>query len=185
MKPEQQTSLNEPYGVSTEAGTVRLERRLPGPIERVWQYLTDAEKRGKWFAAGPMDLRPGGRIEFHFHNSDLTPQHEPIPEKFKHEKQTSNGTVIKCHPPKLLSFSWEEMSGGESEVTFELSESNKEVLMVITHRRLRNREEMVGVAAGWHTHVNVLSDVLNERELRPFWSSFLELEKTYDERIPK
>jgi hypothetical protein len=42
------------------------------------------------------------------------------------------------------------MSGGESEVTFELSKKNNEVLMVVTHRRLRNREELVGVSAGWH-----------------------------------
>ena len=49
------------YGVVTDAGTVRLERILPGPIERVWSYLTESEKRGQWFAAGEMELRVGGR----------------------------------------------------------------------------------------------------------------------------
>ena len=47
-------------GTITEAGTIRFERLLPGPIERVWAYLTESDKRAKWLAAGDMDLRPGG-----------------------------------------------------------------------------------------------------------------------------
>jgi uncharacterized protein YndB with AHSA1/START domain len=184
MKAEQQQE-NEPYGTSTEAGLVRLERKLPGPIERVWEYLTDSEKRGKWFASGPMELRPGGKIEFHFHNSELSAHQEPTPERFKKvEGLKSNGRVIKCDPPKLLSFAWDEMSGGESEVTFELSERDDKVLMVITHRRLRNRNEMVGVGAGWHVHVGILNDILNGRDLRPFWSTYEGLEKEYDRLLP-
>jgi hypothetical protein len=57
--------MNE-YGVVTEARTVRLERVLPGPIERVWAYLTDSKKRGRWFASGPMDLRLGGEVSSGF-----------------------------------------------------------------------------------------------------------------------
>jgi hypothetical protein len=34
------------YGIVTEAGPVRFERLLPGPIERVWAYLTDAMTSG-------------------------------------------------------------------------------------------------------------------------------------------
>jgi uncharacterized protein YndB with AHSA1/START domain len=190
MKPEPKqdelNTTNEPYGISTEAGSVRLERSLPGPIERVWEYLTDSEKRGKWFASGPMELRAGGKIEFHFNNSQLTPHRESPPERYKkYEGIKSNGKVIKCEPPNLLSFSWEEMSGGESEVTFELSETGKEVLMVITHRRLRNRGEMVGVAAGWHVHVGILIDKLNRRDPRPFWSTHERLEAEYDKLLPR
>jgi uncharacterized protein YndB with AHSA1/START domain len=190
MKPElkhqdEQTAATEDYGRSTEAGTVRLERKLPGPIERVWDYLTDSEKRGKWFASGPMEQRAGGKLEFHFHNSQLTPHAEPPPERYKkHEGLTSSGKVTRCDPPNLLSFTWEEMSGGESEVTFELSEKNNEVLMVVTHRRLRNRGELIGVSAGWHVHVGLLSDILNRRELRSFWSTYERLQAEYDKRLP-
>jgi len=28
--------------------TMRLERLLPGPVERVWAYLTESEKRAAW-----------------------------------------------------------------------------------------------------------------------------------------
>ena len=33
------------HGVITEAGAIRFERLLPGPIERVWDYLVDPAKR--------------------------------------------------------------------------------------------------------------------------------------------
>jgi len=87
------------FGSSPEAGTVRLERMLPGPIERVWAYLTESEKRGKWFASGPMELRAGGKLEFHFHNSELAPDGGPPPERYKDcEGMVSNGRVIRYEP---------------------------------------------------------------------------------------
>ena len=180
------TQLDHEYGVSPEAGTLRLERTLPGPIERVWAYLTESEKRGKWFASGPMELRPGGKITFHHHNSKLVPDSGPPPEKYKEcEGMTSYGRVIRCEPPHLLSFTWGEDQGDESEVTFELSDRNGEVFLVLTHRRLRNRTELVSVAGGWHVHVGILIDVLNGREPKPFWSKLEALEAEYDKRLPE
>lgn len=180
-----QGSLEVEYGTSPEAGTVRLERILPGPIERVWAYLTESEKRGKWFASGPMELWAGGSLTFTFHNSQLAPESEPLPEKYKqYEGMQSNGRVIVCEPPRLLTFTWDEEEGDKSEVTFELTERNAEVLMVLTHRRLRDRKAMVDVAGGWHVHVGVLNDVLNGREPKPFWSRLEKLEAEYDKRLP-
>jgi uncharacterized protein YndB with AHSA1/START domain len=174
------------FGTSPEAGTVRLERILPGPIERVWAYLTESEKRGKWFASGPMELRPNGKIEFHHHNSQLANEYEPPPEKYKDcEGMTSNGRVIQCEPPHLLTFGWMEESGEESEVTFDLKEQGSDVKLVLTHRRLRNRQEMVNVAGGWHVHVGVLIDVLEGREVKPFWSRLDVLEAEYEKRLPQ
>jgi len=184
-QPNKQPTGRDEYGTVTEAGTVRLERVLPGPIERVWSYLTESEKRGKWFASGPMELRPGGRLTFHFHNSDLTPHAEPPPERYKEcEGMTSNGQVTRCEPPHVLSFTWGEEQGDESEVTFELADRDGEVLMVLTHRSLRNREEMVSVASGWHVHVGILIDNLNGQEPKPFWSKLEKLEAEYDKRFP-
>lgn len=173
------------YGVATEPRTVRLERLLPGPIERVWAYLTESEKRGKWFASGPMELRAGGKLEFHFHNSELAPGGGPPPERFKDcEGMVSTGRVTRYEPPRVLSFTWGEEIGDESEVTFELSDRDGQVLMVLTHRRLGNRQEMVSVASGWHVHVGILMDQLNGRESAPFWSTLELLEAEYDKRIP-
>ena len=52
-----------------EPGTVKLERLLPGPVERVWAYITESDKRAKWLAAGEFDLRVGGRVRLEFDNS--------------------------------------------------------------------------------------------------------------------
>ena len=57
-------------------------------------------------------------------------------------------------------------------------------LMVLTHRRLRNRQEMIGVASGWHVHVDILNDQLNGRIPKPFWSKIESLEAEYEKRIP-
>ena len=33
------------YGVLVEPATLRIQRRLPGPIERVWAFLTESDQR--------------------------------------------------------------------------------------------------------------------------------------------
>ena len=43
------------YGVATAPNEVRFERSLPGPVERVWAYLTEADKRRQWLAGGKVD----------------------------------------------------------------------------------------------------------------------------------
>ena len=51
------TAASADYGTITEAGAIRFERLLPGPIERVWAYLTDppsagpGSRRGRWSCA--------------------------------------------------------------------------------------------------------------------------------------
>ena len=47
------------YGVLTAPDTLHIERLLPGPIERVWQYLTDSDKRATWLAAGNVEQQIG------------------------------------------------------------------------------------------------------------------------------
>ena len=40
------------YGTLTEPATLRIQRLLPGPIERCWAWLTDANLRRRWLADG-------------------------------------------------------------------------------------------------------------------------------------
>jgi len=56
------------YGALTEPATLTIERLLPGPIERVWAYLTESELRRKWLAAGPMEMKVGAPFEFVWRN---------------------------------------------------------------------------------------------------------------------
>jgi uncharacterized protein YndB with AHSA1/START domain len=181
-KGQQGQSTNE-YGAVTEPGTLRLERVLPGPIERVWAYLTESEERGKWLAAGPMELRVGGRVELNWRHADLSAEKTP-PAKYNKLEcgDTMKGSITRCDPPRLLSYTWGDTREA-SEVTFELSPRGGEVLLVITHRRLGDRKEIVGVASGWHTHVGILIDHLHSREPRPFWTTISRLEEEYEKRI--
>ncbi|WP_257816439.1 SRPBCC domain-containing protein [Phenylobacterium sp. J367] len=67
------------FGMSPGPGVVRFERLLPGPIERVWAYLTESEKRGRWFAVGEMDLREGGHADINFRHAQLSDVPDPPP----------------------------------------------------------------------------------------------------------
>ena len=169
------------FGVVTEARMLRIRRALPGPIERVWAYLTESDKRGRWLASGPMELRVGGKVELTFRNTELSAHSEPAPDKYrKYEGASFQGRITRCEPPRLLSYTWSD----GSEVTFELSPEGENVLLVLTHRRLPDRATMVRVASGWHTHLGILVDQLEGREPRPFWSTHARLEAEYEKRLP-
>ena len=170
------------YGVVTEAGSVRFERLLPGPIERVWAYLTDSEKRGTWLASGEMELRPGGKAELHWQHADLSSEKVPPP-KHKDLERGHNATwrIVRCEKPRLLVCLW-PMKVGDTEVTFELHERGKDVLLVLTHSRL-DRATMLGVGPGWHAHLAVLESRLVGVEPRPFWTNVTRLEREYEERL--
>ena len=176
--------MNE-YGVATESRTVRFERVLPGPIERVWSYLTESEKRGKWLASGEMELREGGRVDLKFHHAKLSTKAEQTPERFKKYEggHTWIGRITRCDPPRLLSFTWGGVSEDDSEVTFELTPRDGQVMLVLTHRKLRSPAEMANAAAGWHAHLRVLADNLKGREPGPFWSVLDEVEGEYQKRF--
>ncbi len=167
-------------GTTTEQATVRLERLLPGPIERVWAYLTEPDKRATWFAGGPFDLRVGGRADLHFDHSNISS--EKTPDEYKSKKSDWSETITRVEPPRLLSYTFGP-AGPESEVTFELETRGKDVMLVITHRRIADRKTRVGVASGWDAHVGILEDRLNGIEPRPFWTTHAKLKHGYEARL--
>jgi len=169
------------YGKKIDQGSLCFERLLPGPIERVWAFLTESEKRRTWFAAGPMELRAGGKVELIFRNSELAAQYESTPEKYKaYEGMTSYGRITRCEAPRLLSFTWDEENASPSEVTFELKPQGDQVQLVLIHRKLASRKDMVNVSGGWHAHLGILEARLKGLEPGPFWSEILRLESEYE-----
>lgn len=177
-------TLAEKHGTITEAGTIVFERILPGPIERVWSYLVESEKRGRWLASGTMDPRVGGTVELFFKNGDLSPVKEPTPDKFKAMEQgvTLHCEITEYKKPYRLSYLW---GNDGSEVRFELKPRGDEVVLTLTHRKLPDRAGSVMVAGGWHTHLGILADHLAGERTRPFWSNFLGIYKEYEARIPQ
>jgi uncharacterized protein YndB with AHSA1/START domain len=170
---------NAKLGTSPEQATVRLERILPGPIERVWAYLTESEKRKTWLAGGAFDLRVGGKADPRFDHSNISS--EKTPEEYKGGHDCA-GKITRLDPPRLLSYTF-GAAGPESEVTFELEPRGKGVLLTITHRRIADRKTMVSVAGGWDAHVGILEDRLNGEAPRPFWSTHARLKKEYEARL--
>lgn len=164
--------MDEP-GILIGNDTVRFERLLPGPVERVWDYLTDSNKRGLWLASGEMEPRQGGSLNLFFHHATLSPEQAPIPDRYKHIEHglRSEHIVTRWEPPHALAFTWGNGIGGApSEVTFELTPKGKDVLLVLTHRRLGGDEAITGTAGGWHSHLAVLVERLNDWTPRAFWT---------------
>lgn len=173
----------QPHGQFTSPGEVRFVRTLPGPIERIWEYLTDPEKRGRWLARGSIEPWVGGANRLEFHNTRLSGQPEQIPAKYAADCQDGcgfTGRITRWEPPHVLAHTWDEAGGTASEVTFELSPCSDGVTLVLTHRRLGdNHDQQISVGAGWHTHLAILLAKLRGTTPPAFWATHALLEKDY------
>jgi len=132
-------------GEMSHVPSVRFERRLPGPIERVWQYLTDPEKLPEWFGQGTIELREGGRV--HLMDGHI------------------RGVVTQCRPPHLLIYTWNVFAPGqqlsdypESYLRLELeAQEDGQVLLRLTHMPILERFERQN-AMGWHTFLDLVEN---------------------------
>jgi hypothetical protein len=70
-------------------------------------------------------------------------------------------------------------------VTYELEPVHSDVRLVLTHTRLDSRDVIISVCGGWHTHLEILEDVMHGKIPRPFWARHSEFEAQYEERIGK
>ena len=154
--------------------TVRFERLLPGPIERVWAYLTESKKRATWLAAGEFDLRLGGKIELIFDNDSLS---EDTPKGGGQRRFT--GKITRLEPLRALGHTW-EWDGKDSEVLYQLAAKGKDVLLTIEHRLPVDGGMIKGVGAGWAVHTGILADQLNGVKPRPFWTTHDRLMKEFE-----
>lgn len=174
------TPDNQSYGEFTSPGEVRLIRHLPGPIERVWEYITDPEKRSRWFSGGPLEQKAGGKVVFAMRHANIAPGETP-PDKYKHVQDpgvTFEGRVLRCEPPRVLSFTF---GGDDSVVTFELTPEGRQVLMVLTHRATgEDLPELTNYAGGWHTHLAILIALLDGGPRPPFWATHARLHANYE-----
>jgi uncharacterized protein YndB with AHSA1/START domain len=167
------------YGVLTEPATLKIERSLPGPIERVWAYLTENDLRRKWLASGKMTMQAGAPFEFVWRNDELTdpPGHRPPGFSDEHRMRSK---IVALDPPRKLVFTW----GENGEVSFELAPHGEEVLLTVIHRRLPDRKTMLAVAAGWHAHLDLLVARARGEETEPFWDVWSRLRAEYDRLLP-
>ena len=111
------------YGALTEPATLKIQRLLPGPIERIWAYLTESELRRRWLAAGPMEMKVGAPFEFVWRNDELTnpPGERPAGFADEHRMQSQ---ITEIDPPRKLAIAWGSAGG----VSFELAPQGDDVL---------------------------------------------------------
>ena len=165
--------------------TLQFVRVLPGPIEKVCDYLTDAKKRGEWFASGPLPAKVGERFEMRFKHSDLSPVQATPPEQYVEMDKnghTSSNVLLAFEPPHRLAFTF----GGEkdpakvSEVEFRLQAEGDKVRLTLTHSKIANNDIADGVSVGWHSHLDILQSRAEGRAPPAFWDVWRDARKIYD-----
>ena len=143
-----------------ERYAVRFERLYDATPDELWQALTDPDQLPGWPAhASRFELVPDGRVRVVFEEGDET-----------------DGRIVELEPGRRLAFTWRSVGeGADSVVRFEIVPAERGVRLVLEHAPLE-REAVVGYAAGWHAHLDILAAVAPEgrpamleryRELRP------------------
>jgi uncharacterized protein YndB with AHSA1/START domain len=171
-------------GQVIDAKTLRMERTLNVPIDKVWNFLVDPNKRARWLAGGSCPAQAGDTIELRFDNDTLTGEKAPARFQKYAGVQLMKSRIVKMQAPHLLVMTWQEGGPNASEVSFELSARGDQTHLTLVHSKLPRRDEMLNVASGWHAHLDVLEDVLAGRTPRPFWSNVGEKQAAYDPLIP-
>ena len=174
-----QHATPDAFGTLIEPATLKIQRLLPGPIERIWAYLTDSDLRRKWLASGEMQMKAGAPFELVWRNNELTDPPGERPPGFSGEHRM-NSRIVEVDPPHKLTFTW----GESGEVTFELAQAGERVLLTVIHRRLPDRNMTLMVGAGWHMHLDILVARATSTEPEPFWDGWSRLKKEYDRRVP-
>jgi len=167
------------YATVTEANTLTIQRLLPAPVERVWAYLTDSDLRRRWLAAGEMKLEAGAPFAFTWRNDELTDPPGQRPEGMSVEHRMES-RITEVWPPHHIAFTWD----GTGDVSIDLEARGGSTLLTLVHRSIPARSTRLGVSAGWHAHLDVLADRVEDRTPASFWDSWRRLRADYDARIP-
>jgi uncharacterized protein YndB with AHSA1/START domain len=173
------TATLDTYAAQPDSTTLRIQRLLPGPIERVWAHLVESELRRKWFAAGDMKLESGAPLELVWRNDELTdpPGHRPEVHSKENRMQSR---ILDFVPLRELAFAW---GTNGATVRFELEPKGNDVMLTVTHRGVPDRNSALSFGSGWHAHLGVLAALLTGERPRPFWDEIARLKGEYETRL--
>jgi uncharacterized protein YndB with AHSA1/START domain len=170
--------FNDLRGTLTDANTLRLQRQLPGSIERVWSYLTDSDLRRRWLASGTMPLQAGASFELVWRNDELSGSAAERPDGFPEESRATC-QFIDVDPPRRMRYIWP----GVGEVCIELEPHGDGVMLTLTHRQLIGERLILNVCAGWHAHLALLIAHLEGGRPPSLWSTWARLRQEYEEQL--
>ena len=147
--------------------SIRLERLLEAPPEKVWDYLTRAELREQWFMGGT-DALPHGEFELLVDHDKLSEGEVPYPDTFECFKgRVFHEKVLKFDPPRLLETTFQGGKGGI--VTYELFAEGAKTRLVLTHSGITEPSGFRDFGGGWTSHLAVLQEKLAGRSVANFW----------------
>jgi uncharacterized protein YndB with AHSA1/START domain len=137
------------YQTIEELPTLRFERRLAHPVEKVWQAITEPEQLNQWFpSVVELELRAGAPINFTFPEGVTLPEGVPT---------TMIGEVVELEPPTLFAFYW-----GEDRLTFELEPAEEGSACRLRFTVVLDaRDKAARDAAGWHVCLDALQRLLD------------------------
>ncbi|HZY98265.1 MAG TPA: SRPBCC family protein [Candidatus Baltobacteraceae bacterium] len=143
-------------------GTLTLVRHLPGPIERVWAYLTDPQYLSKWFSEGVVANAVGGEVRF---------------------EMGAYGQITAYNPPHILEYTWSEDDAAvgpiaDSVLRWELAREGNGVRLMLTHMRLPD-VEVVAHCAGWHAFLDRLLAFDAGRTVEPVMDLYAKYKPVY------
>jgi len=147
-----------PYGLYS----VRFDRFVMVPLEKVWAALTEPARLTDWFAQAKMDLRLGGEVQF----------------RWESHGHVETGFIVALKAPNLLAWAIPGPDGRHSVTRWDLKQEDPKGLgtrIVLTATELP-AEHLLSIATGWHTHLHDLP----EAALRPeplVWSLGRERER--------
>jgi uncharacterized protein YndB with AHSA1/START domain len=171
------------YATLIEPATLKIERLLPGPIERIWDYLTQSNLRRQWLASGDMQMQADTPFELVWRNDELTNPPGDRPEGFPAEHRMQS-RIIEIDPPRKLVFTWGV--NGTGEVSFELTPQGNEVLLTAIHKRLPDeRNVRLNISAGWHSHIDLLVAKITGAAPVSHWHHWSSLRQDYEGRVPE
>lgn len=113
----------------------RIERLLPGPIEKVWDHLTDPAKVRGWL--GNDITGDSGDDDAPGVGAAVTLQLE--------DGEVVKGTVERREPPHVIAYRWAEGS-----LSFELVPRGEDVVLVLT-RTKRVTSHSFDAFDGWRS----------------------------------
>jgi len=150
------------------ADSIRLERMLDAPPEKVWRYLTEAGLREQWFMGGT-DATGVGEFDLLVDHDKLSSEKVPYPESYECFKGAVwTEKVIRFEPPRLLETTFQ--GGKNGNVTYELFPDGDRTRLVLTHSGIESPSGFQDFGGGWNSHLTVLEEKLAGRSVRDFWA---------------
>ncbi len=175
------------FGETIGADTFRLERRLKAPIEKVWSFFVDADKRGRWFTSGDDLAGLDQAFTFAFSHHKITDEKPPARWAEMDGSKPDpimNGRILAYDPPRLLAFTWGDDGESQSEVRFEFTAQGDETTLVLTHSKIDTLENARDFAGGWTAHINTLVSALDGQSTNHFWADVVSAHQHYDQAQP-